>query len=96
MFRLSRSSSGPPSRQIQELFSFPALRDPKCLQDFVHLLYTQWYICQGDMFRPSRSSSGPPRRQIQELFSFPALWDTKCLQVFVCKQKLFGITNTYD
>ena len=30
MFRPSRSSSGPPRKQIQELFSFPALWDPKC------------------------------------------------------------------
>ena len=31
MFRPSRSSSGPPRKQIQELFSFSALWDPKCL-----------------------------------------------------------------
>ena len=31
-FRPSRSSSGPPRKQIQELFSFSALWDPKCLQ----------------------------------------------------------------
>ena len=29
MFRPSRSYSGPPRKQIQELFSFPALWDPK-------------------------------------------------------------------
>jgi hypothetical protein len=32
MFRPSRSSSGPSRTQIQALFSFPALWDPKCLQ----------------------------------------------------------------
>ena len=32
MFRPSRSSSGPPRKQIQELFSFSALWDPKCSQ----------------------------------------------------------------
>jgi len=32
MFRTSRSSSGPPRKQVQELFSFPALWDPTCLQ----------------------------------------------------------------
>jgi len=30
MCRPIRSSSGPPRKQIQELFSFPALWDPKC------------------------------------------------------------------
>jgi len=30
MFRTSRSSSGPSRTQIQALFSFPALWDPKC------------------------------------------------------------------
>jgi len=35
MFRPSRSSSGPPRKQIQKLFSFPALWDPQCLQDIV-------------------------------------------------------------
>ena len=30
MFRPSRSSSGPSRKQIQALFSFPALWDPKC------------------------------------------------------------------
>ena len=89
MLRPSRSSSGLPRRQIQELFSFPTLCDPKCLQGFVtgthqyKNLCIYIYICQGDMFRPSRSSSGLPRRQIQELFSFPTLCDPKCLQGFV-------------
>ena len=32
MFRPSRSSSGPSRTQIQALFCFPALWDPKCLQ----------------------------------------------------------------
>ena len=32
MIRPSRSSSGPPRTQIQALFSFPALWNPKCLQ----------------------------------------------------------------
>ena len=32
MFRPSRSSSGPPRKQIQELFSLSALWDPKCSQ----------------------------------------------------------------
>jgi len=32
MFRLSRSSSDPSRTQIQALFRFPALWDPKCLQ----------------------------------------------------------------
>jgi len=31
MFRPSRSSSGPPRKQIEEMFSFSALWDPKCL-----------------------------------------------------------------
>ena len=31
MFRPSRSSSDPPRKQIQVLFSFPALWDPKCI-----------------------------------------------------------------
>ena len=30
MFRPSRSSSGPPRKQIQELFSLSGLWDPKC------------------------------------------------------------------
>ena len=32
MFRPSRSSSGPPRKQIQELFILSALWDPKCSQ----------------------------------------------------------------
>jgi len=32
MFRPSRSSSGPPRKQIRELLSFSALWDPKCSQ----------------------------------------------------------------
>jgi len=32
MFRPSRSSSGRPRKQIQELFSFSALWNPKCSQ----------------------------------------------------------------
>jgi hypothetical protein len=32
MFRPSRSSSGPPRKQIEELFSLSALWDPKCSQ----------------------------------------------------------------
>ena len=42
MSRPSRSSSGPPRKQIQELFSFPSLWDPKCLQvqfTQAHILY---------------------------------------------------------
>ena len=35
MFRRIRSSSGPPRRQIQELFSFLAMWDPKFLQVFL-------------------------------------------------------------
>ena len=48
MFRPSRSSSGPPRRQTQELSSFTALWDPKCLQVLLQehilhkLLYTEW------------------------------------------------------
>ena len=42
MFRPSRSSLGPPRRQIQELFSFPALWDPKFLQDFVTGTYSTY------------------------------------------------------
>jgi len=46
MFRPSSSSSGPPWRQIQELFSFPALWDPKCLQVFLqeHIVHKLVYI----------------------------------------------------
>ena len=42
MFRPSRSSSGPPRKQIEELFSFSALRDPKCLH--VALTYVPLYV----------------------------------------------------
>ena len=37
MFRSSRSSSGPPRKQIQEFFSFSALWDPKCSQVLVSI-----------------------------------------------------------
>jgi len=40
MFRPSRSSSGPAKRQSQELLSFPALWDPKCLQIIVPGTYS--------------------------------------------------------
>jgi len=40
MFRPSRSSSGPPRRQIEELFSFTALWEPKCLPVFVTGTYS--------------------------------------------------------
>jgi hypothetical protein len=69
--------------QIQALFSFYALWDPKCLQVSVTGAPTLFGICQGDMFRPNKSSSGPSRTQIRALFSFSALWDLKCLQVSV-------------
>jgi len=50
MFRPSQSSSGPPRKQILELFSFPALWDPKCSQVSVtetkvyKLVYTELVV----------------------------------------------------
>jgi len=51
MFRPSRSSSGPPRKQIQELFGFSALWDPKCLHVSVTgapvtvvLMTDAWYL----------------------------------------------------
>ena len=58
MSRPSRSSSGPPRKQIQELFSFPALWDPKCLL----FLYTMVYMSgrhvstQQVILRPSKKT----------------------------------------
>jgi len=42
MFRPSRSSSGPPRKQIQELFSLSALWDPKYSQVSV----TETEVCR--------------------------------------------------
>jgi len=52
MFRTSRSSSGPPRNQIQELFSVSALWDPKCSQVSVteakvYRLYKLNWLCDG-------------------------------------------------
>jgi len=52
MFRPSQSSSGPPRKQIHELFSLSALRDPKCSQVSVteakvYRSYKLNWLCDG-------------------------------------------------
>jgi len=44
MFWPSQSSSGPPRKQIHELFSFPALWDPKCSQLVSIWDMSPWHI----------------------------------------------------
>jgi len=55
MFRPSRSSTGPPRKQFQELFSLPALWDPRrskvsITEAKVYRLYNLNWLCDGSIY----------------------------------------------